>query len=266
MTLHKYFKTISFFSISLCISASAFDGGTLITTSSGRLKAIKELQVGDEVVCYNNNLEQEVSFIKGTYAFRVDCTIKITTADNVTITTSLIERFYLPAENQWVCAKNLKEGDYLLNEDMEQVAITNVEECLGKDVMYLITVDNQHNFLASGGKYLVHNGPIAGAIGYWATKTLCYGTGVAALTTVTVATGGTVGAAVGALTTAAAAGATTSAAIAGGAIAGAGLASEAAIATAAVASTAGGLAGTVAAIETASTGVWAALTLCPFLP
>ncbi len=116
----------------------------------------------------------------------------------------------------------------------------------------------------NNGKYLVHNGPIAGAIGYWVTKTLCYGTGVAALATVT--TSDAARAAVGALTAAAATGATAGAAIAGGAIAGAGLASEAAIATAAVASTAGGIAGTVAAIETASTGVWAALTLCPFLP
>ena len=31
--------------------------------------------------------------------------------------------------------------------------------------MFLITIDNQHNFLASQGKYLVHNGPIGAAIG-----------------------------------------------------------------------------------------------------
>lgn len=146
-----------------CMSASGFDGSTLVTTSSGRLKPIKELQVGDEVICYNNKLEPEINNIKGVCAFTVDATMNITTQDAISMTTGLMERFYLPVENQWVCAKDLKEGDFLLNEDLEYIAITNVEKHEGEDVMYLISVDNQHNFLASQGKYLVHNG----ALGAW---------------------------------------------------------------------------------------------------
>ncbi len=168
MIFQKIFKKISFFSVFLFMSVSAFDGGTLVTTSSGRLKSIQELKVGDEVVCYNSNLQPEINFIKGLYAFSVDSKMNITTADNITVTTSMMERFYLPVENQWVCAKNLKEGDNLLNENLEQVAITNVEQLEGKDVMYLISVDNQHNFLASRGKYLVHNGAVGATIGVYA--------------------------------------------------------------------------------------------------
>ncbi len=160
----KALVLLCFFSFSF-MSASGFDGSTLVTTASGRLKPIKELQVGDEVICYNSNLEPEINHIKGVYSFMVDVTINITTEDNISMTTGLMERFYLPVENQWVCAKDLKQGDCFLNEDLENVAITNVEKCEGQDVMFLITVDNQHNFLASEGKYLVHNGAGGAALG-----------------------------------------------------------------------------------------------------
>ena len=166
MMRHVYlmFGLLYFFSFSI-MDASGFDGSTLVTTASGRLKPIKELQVGDEVISYNNEFQQEVNFVKGVCAFMVDATMHITTQDNITMVTGLMERFYLPIENQWVCAKDLKEGDYLLNEDLERVAIIQVEKYEEKSVMFLITVDKQHNFLASQGRYLTHNGPIGAAIG-----------------------------------------------------------------------------------------------------
>jgi len=161
------FKT--FFLLSLLhssfIHTSGFDGDTLVTTSSGRLKPIKELQVEDEIICYNSELAPEINHIKGVYAFRVDATMHITTKDNISMITGLMERFYLPLENQWVCAKDLKQGDSLLNEDLEYIAITHVEKHEGTSIMFLITVDNQHNFLASQGKYLVHNGAVGAAVG-----------------------------------------------------------------------------------------------------
>lgn len=181
----KAFALLCFFNFSF-MAASGFDGNTLVTTASGRLKAIKELQVGDEVICYNNNFEPEINYIKGVYSFIVDATTNITTQDNVSMTIGLMERFYLPVENQWVCAKDLKEGDCLLNEDLEHVAITNVEKREGKDVMFLITVDNQHNFLASQGKYLVHNGALGATIGCYlgaSTVVLAYA-GISAVVTV----------------------------------------------------------------------------------
>lgn len=169
-----------------CINASGFDGSTLVATSSGRLKSIKELQVGDEVISYNNNLEPEINLIKGVCAFMVDTTMNITTQDNISITTGLMERFYLPIENQWVCAKDLKEGDCLLNDDLEYIAITNVEMHEGKSIMFLISVENQHNFLASQGKYLTHNGALGATIGCYlgASAVVLAYAGVSAVVTV----------------------------------------------------------------------------------
>lgn len=153
------------------VSASGFDGNTLVTSSSGRLISIKELKVGDEIICYNSNLQPEINLIKGVYVFMVDATMSITTKDNISMNTGLMERFYLPIENQWVCAKDLKEGDYLLNDDLEYIAITSVEKHENKDVMFLVSVDNLHNFLASQGKYLVHNGAVGAAVGVVAGAT-----------------------------------------------------------------------------------------------
>lgn len=163
-----------FLSFSL-INASGFDGNTLVTNSSGRLIAIKELKVGDEVICYNSNFEPETNLITGIYSFRVDSTMNIVTKENISINTGLMERFYLPVENQWVCAKNLKEGDFLLNDDFECIAITHVQKHENKDVMFLISIENQHNFLASQGKYLVHNGAVGAAIGVVAGSSLVVG-------------------------------------------------------------------------------------------
>jgi len=179
------FTLLCLFSFSF-IAASGFDGSTLVTTSSGRLKSIKELHVGDEVICYNSNLEPEINHIKGVYAFMVDATMNITTEDNIVVITGLMERFYLPVENQWVCAQDLKEGDFFLNEDLERIAVINIEKNENKNVMYLITVDNQHNFLASDGKYLVHNGPLGATIGCYlgASSVVLAYAGVSGLLTV----------------------------------------------------------------------------------
>ena len=109
-------------------------------------------------------------------------------------------------------------------------------------------------------------GPVAGYIGYWATKAICYGAAVAGATAAVVSTGGAAGAATGAVVAASTAGVGTSAAVAGGAIAGAGLATEAAVTTATAVTVAGGAAGFVTAVESTSLGVGVVLTAIPFLP
>lgn len=109
-------------------------------------------------------------------------------------------------------------------------------------------------------------GVIAGAIAYWATKTLCYGTAVAAAGGAVVATGGTAGAVTGALTAAGTMGASTGVTVVSGAIAGAGLTTEAVTATAAVIGGSGGVAAAMASIETASLGMASIFTAIPFLP
>lgn len=165
----KALAFLCLFSFSMTRTAG-FDGNTTITTSSGRLKPIKELRVDDEVVCYNQNLQLESSQVKGICAYTVDSSMEITTQDNIVLATSLTERFFLPKEGQWVCAKDLKEGDCLLNEDFDLVAVIDVKQSNARRELFVVTVDKFHNFLASQGRYIVHNGPYTFYTVYCATK------------------------------------------------------------------------------------------------
>lgn len=110
------------------------------------------------------------------------------------------------------------------------------------------------------------NGPIFGWIGYWGTKALAYGTFAAATTTVTVATGGLAGGAVGGLVASSTLGLSTGATITGSVIAGAGGAKGAALLVTGVVTSSGSVGAVIAGVETAAVGVSTALTLCPFLP
>ena len=266
MKITKLFTALAF-SFSL-LQAVGFDSNTTITTSSGRLKPMKELKVGDEVVCYNKNFLPESSAIKGIFEITEDSSIEITTEENVILNASKTERFFLPKEGAWVCAKELKEGDCLLNEDLEAVKITKVVQQDGERKFLVITVDTHHNFLASEGKYLVHNGPYAAYCAYWATKSICWGgvgvtsaAGTAVLVTTTIGTGGTAPAVIGALintgsglavSTIGAAG-TSGAALAGAAIAAVPIASEVAAASTVMAATSSiGLAASIEAVSVAA--------------
>lgn len=236
---------------------------TLIQTTEG-LKQIQELNVGDQVISIDQDFLQHPKSITTIEEKEVDSYVEIIFDNDTIIQVSPDQRFWIPFK--WIQANQLSLDDVVLKNDGTFVQIKSI--CVKHEpvTFRFITVADFENFFASENSILIHNGPIAGAIGYWATKTLCYGTAVAAAGTITVATGGTAGALVTAATTIATSGASTSAAVLAVGIAHAGLASQAAVATTAVASTAGGIAGTVAAVEAASTSVWAALTLCPFLP
>ncbi len=111
-------------------------------------------------------------------------------------------------------------------------------------------------------------GPIAGAIAYWITKSLCYGTAVAAAGTAVVATGGVVGAIGGGLAAGATLGASAGATVVGGVIAGSGVAAtQAATAlTVGAVTQAGGLVAAAAVVEGASIAAAGFFTAIPFLP
>jgi hypothetical protein len=109
-------------------------------------------------------------------------------------------------------------------------------------------------------------GPATGAALYWITKSLCWGTAIAATGTVVVATGGLAGAATGGLVAASTLGAGAGATVVAGSLAGAGLTAEAALVTGGVVAGAGSVAAAVATVEAASLGAFAVGLAIPFLP
>ncbi len=155
---------LSCLSISL-VQASGFDGTTLVTTSSGRLKPIRELSVGDQVLSHGNDFNEKVSNIKGITAFIADSTIRVTTEDGISLVCSALEKFFVLQDQSWICAKDLRTGDCILNEDLDAIRISNVTVNNQKQILYVITLDETHNFMASEGKYIVHNGAAGAAVG-----------------------------------------------------------------------------------------------------
>ncbi|HVW99596.1 MAG TPA: hypothetical protein VHA52_04020 [Candidatus Babeliaceae bacterium] len=108
-------------------------------------------------------------------------------------------------------------------------------------------------------------GPITGVMAYWATKAFCYGTAVAAASTIVVS-GGAMGAVTGAIASASTLGASSGAALIGGAIVGGGMGADAAIVTTSVISSAGGIPAAVAAVEFVSIAAANFFAMIPFLP
>lgn len=167
--MNKVIRLLCFFSFSAAFPIG-FDGSTLVTMSSGDMKSISEISIGDEVVCCNTDLQLELGIVKGVYLLAVDSTIEITTKDNTVITASSIERFFVPKESTWVHAKDLNVGDCLLNARLEAVEIVSIKTHSEPQELYAITVDKFHNFLASESKYLVHNGPVGASVGFFSGK------------------------------------------------------------------------------------------------
>ena len=191
-----------------------------------------------------------------------------------------------------------KKGFYVRQDDKKHT----IKKYFTDPILRDITKTQLKGFLANGyltinqmedGEYslkakgrIVGGGPILGTIAYWVTKSLCYGTAVAAVGTLAVTTGGTAvavvtGGAVPLVTTAiggtavattigstigttagvivggAVTGATvgTGTAVVAGAITTAGLAGTAATTTAAVVTSAGTVGATIAGVEALSVAV-----------
>lgn len=96
-------------------------------------------------------------------------------------------------------------------------------------------------------------GPYTASLFYWATKTLCYGTALAATGAAVVSTGGAAGAISGALVAATTSGAGTATTVTAAAIVGAGGTEAATVATTYFVTAAGGAQAAITAVESAST-------------
>ncbi len=172
---------------------------------------------------------------------------------------------------------------YFTDPILRDMTKTQLRAFLTNGYLTLNQMDDGEYSLKAKGR-LIGGGPILGVIAYWVTKSLCYGTAIAATTTIAVGTAGTGvalvtgGAAVIAGGTVATAGlatataiGTTAGVITGGAVtagtvattagivaggcATAGLGTQAALVTVGVVTSAGGIAATIAGVETASVAV-----------
>lgn len=156
--------------------------GTLVVTPNG-LVAVEKLKKGDFVTAFDINKNQKIKCkIEDLYQKKVKQYVSIT-IDNQIINVAAEHIFYLPIERTWIRAKNLKKNDIVFNADdklaiIKATAITN-----NSTEVYVLIIENMHNFIISNKNILVHNlgfvaapaiissaGPIGAiiALGIWA--------------------------------------------------------------------------------------------------
>ena len=76
---------------------------------------------------------------------------------NTPITTDPQQAFYIPAQEAWKTAQNLRVGDRLLNCWGNSVAITNIQYQNKQQTMHDLTVEWCHNYFVSEQGVLAHN-------------------------------------------------------------------------------------------------------------
>ena len=129
-----------------------FLAGTQITMADGSHKNIKQVEVGDMVKSFNNGsiVTGEVTKVyshspdeMGEYYLVINDKLKVTPSHIIYV------------NGGWVPARNITEGDELLNSQNETVIVTSVERVWEQAPTYNLEVSEYHTFFADN--ILVHN-------------------------------------------------------------------------------------------------------------
>lgn len=134
------------------------DGDSLISTNNGQIK-IKDLQVGDNVISYNDTTKQlELKPITNVWSRPIsDASNRyfyIYYNNGEIIKATENHRFYINEE--YKRADELKVGDNLLSSDLLEYPIENIEIVENTtDYVWDVEVEDNHNFFVNN--VLVHN-------------------------------------------------------------------------------------------------------------
>jgi len=134
----------------------SFDAATLVTLADGRQVPIEELQVGDEVLAWNESTQSVGSYPISAVWAHDDPTTGWVVIDGEAIATTPGHPFYT-VERGWVEAAELRPGDYVPSLANGAGTVGSVTWLRGPDRMYDLTVDIAHTFYVGDGRWLVHN-------------------------------------------------------------------------------------------------------------
>jgi len=132
-----------------------FIAGTDILLSNGDSKNIEDIQIGEEVLTYNEDTSKlEVGVVGDLKKHEVNNVIRLTLDNKNIITTTAEHPFFV--EGKWVLAGNLQPLDICIKSDGSESIVSTVEVLSESHTVYnLVSVSHNHNFFANG--ILVHN-------------------------------------------------------------------------------------------------------------
>ncbi|MGW1116931.1 polymorphic toxin-type HINT domain-containing protein [Streptomyces tanashiensis] len=142
-----------------------FLAGTLVLMADGTVKAIEDVEIGDEVLASSPETGRvEGRKVTGLIHTPTDNkefnTLSIATQGGIEKITATREHpFWSPSENGWMVAGDLDPGMTLLSDDGAVVIVTENRPFGGKFPTYNLTVDGLHTYYVLAGQtpVLVHN-------------------------------------------------------------------------------------------------------------
>lgn len=127
--------------------------GTFVDTATGT-KPIQDFKKGDELYSFNlENNKLETDSIKDAWCSGEKECVKIITYDGKEVESGKIHPFYVIGKS-WVSAKELQDGDAILNKENKQSVVKKVVE-IGNKICYDLEVEKNENFFVND--LLVHN-------------------------------------------------------------------------------------------------------------
>jgi Pretoxin HINT domain len=133
----------------------SFSEDTPVATSDGE-KPIGEVQVGDEVLAYDEQ-SQASGYYPVTAKFaHLDTDLVILTIDGEEIETTPQHPFFTQ-EGGWTPAGELWIGAHILRADGNSGELRAIEEKKSKETMFNLTVGEVHTYFIGNNRWLVHN-------------------------------------------------------------------------------------------------------------
>ena len=134
---------------------ACFPAGTEITLADGDVKNIEDIQPGEEVISFDTAKKEfvtgRVSIVQKSIQ---EGLVTLTTETGEEVTSTLGHKMW--TADGWRDAKDIKEGDYLLNSKGDKTKIVSVKTEEGENTVYHLTnVGTAHTYFANG--VLVHN-------------------------------------------------------------------------------------------------------------
>ena len=134
---------------------TSFIADTQILMADGSYESIEKIKAGDKVISYDLSKKQFVnnlvlSIVKGKNNYLLI---------NNKLGITLNQKIYI-ADKGFIEAREVKIGDYLLNESKEKIKVNSIRNHSKKVDVYDLVLKFPHNFFAEG--YLVHNIPSGG--------------------------------------------------------------------------------------------------------
>ena len=134
--------------------------GTLVLTENG-YKEIDKINIGEKVLSYNEETKQnEYKKVIKTYIHEnnPDKLYSLLINGKILEVTSN-HRFYVKTENgyDWVAAKDLKQGDLVMDKDNNYYSIDNIVSKEIAETVYNLGVEDNHNYYVTDDNILVHN-------------------------------------------------------------------------------------------------------------